>query len=442
MASNWPEARIEEIAETVAMGPFGSNIKVETFVDSGIPIISGQHLKGWRLDDAPGHRFISEEHADRLSKANVKRGDIVFTHAGNIGQVAVVPENSRYERYVLSQRQFFLRCKRHLVDPDYLVAFFHSRAGRHALLANASQVGVPSLARPVTYLRQLKVPLPPLEEQRRIAHILGTLDNKIELNRYMNETLEEMARALFKSWFVDFDPVRAKAEGRDPGIPKHLADLFPDHLVDSELGEIPEGWKCTALGEIVREHRNGVNPLETPDDLFDHFSIPAFDAGRVPVRESGSAIRSLKYTVPKGAVLLSKLNPETGRVWAPDLHGGVRPVCSTEFVVLIPNPPVGRAWLQCLLSSAGIRETLSGLVTGTSKSHQRVQKSALFTIPVALPGRSLLDGFAQYAGNWLGRAEASRQEVGVLAASRDHLLGGLLGPEPLGDPGSVIERAH
>ena len=89
----------------------------------------------------------------------------------------------------------------------------------------------------------LDCPLPPLAEQRAIAHILGTLDDKIELNRRMNETLEAMARALFKSWFVDFDPVRAKAEGRDPGLPKPLADLFPARLVDSELGEIPEGWE-------------------------------------------------------------------------------------------------------------------------------------------------------------------------------------------------------
>ena len=93
--------------------------------------------------------------------------------------------------------------------------------------------------------------LPPLSEQRAIAHILGTLDDKIELNRRMNETLEAMARALFKSWFVDFDPVRAKAEGRDLGLPKPFADLFPARLVDSELGEIPEGWEVGPLDSVL-----------------------------------------------------------------------------------------------------------------------------------------------------------------------------------------------
>ena len=110
---------------------------------------------------------------------------------------------------------------------------------------------------------------PPLAEQRAIAHILGTLDDKIELNRRMNETLEAMARALFKSWFVDFDPVRAKAEGRDPGLPKPLADLFPDRFVDSELGEIPEGWEVRSLDQIAR-FLNGLASAE----------VPAGDGGR------------------------------------------------------------------------------------------------------------------------------------------------------------------
>ena len=101
-------------------------------------------------------------------------------------------------------------------------------------------------------LRKVLLTLPPIDEQRAIAHILGTLDDKIELNRRMNETLEAMARALFKSWFVDFDPVRAKAEGRDPGLPQPLADLFPDRFEDSELGEIPEGWEVRSLDEVAR----------------------------------------------------------------------------------------------------------------------------------------------------------------------------------------------
>jgi type I restriction enzyme S subunit len=191
------------------MGPFGSSIKVETFVPSGVPVISGQHLRGSAVDDSVGYNFITEDHANRLRNANVQRGDVVFTHAGSIGQVAVVPSTSQYDRYVISQRQFYMRCDYSLILPEFVVAYFKTAEGRHKLLANTSQVGVPSIARPVTYLRTIEIPLPPLRDQRAIARVLGALDAKVDMNRRMSDTLEAMARALFKSWFVDFEPVRA-----------------------------------------------------------------------------------------------------------------------------------------------------------------------------------------------------------------------------------------
>jgi type I restriction enzyme S subunit len=130
MAGEWRKARIEEVAERVAMGPFGSSIKVETFVPNGVPVISGQHLHGSKVDDRIGFNFVSEEHADRLKNANVQRGDVVFTHAGNIGQVAFIPPSSEFERYVLSQRQFYMRCNRAKVLPEFVVAYFKTPEGR------------------------------------------------------------------------------------------------------------------------------------------------------------------------------------------------------------------------------------------------------------------------------------------------------------------------
>ena len=249
--SGWRTAKIEDIAEKVGMGPFGSSIKVGTFLDQGMPIISGQHLHDARIDDRPGFNFISSEHAQRLANANVVRGDIVFTHAGNIGQVSYIPEESAFDQYVISQRQFYLRCDRSKIIPEFVVYYFKSPEGRHQLLANTSQVGVPSIAQPVTYLRTLEIPIPSLPEQRAITQILGTLDDKIELNRRMNQTLEAIARAIFQDWFVDFGPVRAKLEGQEPYLPQELWDLFPDDLVDSELGEIPQGWEVKTLGDLV-----------------------------------------------------------------------------------------------------------------------------------------------------------------------------------------------
>ena len=139
MAGKWPYKRVEEIALKIAMGPFGSSIKVETFTDSGIPIISGQHLREAQVTDDE-FNFITEAHADSLKNANVQRGDVIFTHAGNIGQVAFIPEDSAYQRYVISQRQFYLRCDTDLMLPEFITYYFKTPEGQHRLLANANNV--------------------------------------------------------------------------------------------------------------------------------------------------------------------------------------------------------------------------------------------------------------------------------------------------------------
>ncbi len=138
-------------------------------------------------------------------------------------------------------------------------------------------------------IKEFEFLLPHLPEQRAIARILGTLDDKIELNRRMNETLEASARALFKSWFVDFDPVRAKMEGRHTGLPQDIADLFPDRLVNSEMGKIPEGWEVFRLDQLANHHTKTTSPSRFSGLEYEHFSIPAYDAGQdgVPLTVEG-----------------------------------------------------------------------------------------------------------------------------------------------------------
>ncbi|MDX2252943.1 MAG: restriction endonuclease subunit S [Nitrospira sp.] len=278
-------------------------------------------------------------------------------------------------------------------------------------------------------LNSIPLLTPPLPEQRAIAHILGTLDDKIELNRRMNETLEAMARALFKSWFIDFDPVRAKAEGRDPGLPKHVADLFPDSFEDSELGEIPRGWRGGRSGEVVDHLRDQENPLMSPDELFHHFSIPAFDEGQTPKLEYGESIKSLKMRVPAGVVLLSKLNPEIERVWLVDVGSADRAVCSTEFLVLNPRPPFTRSFVYCLMRSPFFRQQIEGLVTGTSKSHQRAQVESILNLPVVIPPSSIVATFDRTSESLLARTLECRRESRTLSTLRDALLPKLISGE-------------
>ncbi|WP_336284500.1 restriction endonuclease subunit S [Citrobacter arsenatis] len=150
----WDVVKTEDIAIKIGMGPFGSNIKVSTFVDSGVPVISGQHLKEILIIDG-GNNFITPEHAEKLKNSAVYRKDIIFTHAGNIGQVSIIPDDSEYDEYIISQRQFYLRVDESKSSPYYLIHYFRSEQGQHALLSNASQVGVPSIARPSTHLKNI-----------------------------------------------------------------------------------------------------------------------------------------------------------------------------------------------------------------------------------------------------------------------------------------------
>jgi len=255
------------------------------------------------------------------------------------------------------------------------------------------------------------------------------LDDKIELNRRMNETLESMARALFKSWFVDFDPVRARMEGRDTGLPPEIADLFPDRLVESELGEIPEGWKVFRLDELIHHHTRSTSPFRFPGLEYEHFSIPAYDASQQPTVESGSNIKSNKTVVPSDAVLLSKLNPRIPRVWMPPDSVRRPQVCSTEFLVFTPKSPANRSLLFSLFVDQHFRALLESMVTGTSKSHQRVPPKDLKTQEVLAGSPRLFAVFGEATVNMLNQILQNRSEAATLAALRDTLLPKLISGE-------------
>lgn len=209
--TEWKEYEMSELIEEISMGPFGSNIKVECFTDSGVPVLNGSNLVGFRLNEDT-FNYVTEEKATSLGKANAYRGDIVITHRGTLGQIVYIPQNSKYSRYIISQSQFRVRCNEKVI-PEYLVYYFHSRLGQHKLLSNASQVGVPSLARPTSTFQKLTISIPSIAKQKEIVKILSSLDDKIELNNAINRNLEEQAQSIFKSWFIDFEPFGGEMPG-------------------------------------------------------------------------------------------------------------------------------------------------------------------------------------------------------------------------------------
>jgi len=440
MAGEWKTARFEDIAEKIAMGPFGSNIKVETFVETGIPVISGAHLRKVRLEDGD-FNFVTDDHAQRMKNSNVFRGDVIFTHAGNIGQVAHIPPNSEYERYVISQRQFYLRCDLSKADPAFVSYFFHSNEGQHKLLANASQTGVPSIARPSSYLKTIEISLPPLPEQRAIAYMLGTLDDKIELIRRLNQTLEAMARALFRDWFVDFGPVRAKMSGQEPYLPADRWQLFPDRLDDAGK---PEGWEKGTLADLASLNPESWSKSNAPEvieyvDLANTKLGTIESVARLPWSEAPSRAQRI---LRSGDTIVGTVRPGNGSY---ALVGAEGLTASTGFAVLRPKQPFYREFVLLAATSAENIERLSHLADGAA--YPAVRPDVVLASPVAKPDQASLDGlmkaFSKMAGEWIDTMEHNKVQSETLAQLRDILLPKLIsGDLRITDAATFMKRVE
>ncbi len=275
-------------------------------------------------------------------------------------------------------------------------------------------------------LKNLRIACPPLPEQHAIAHILGTLDDKIELNRRMNETLEAMARVLFRSWFVDFDPVRAKMEGREMGLPEYIAEMFPARLVDSEMGEIPEGWEVASLGDVAAVQRKGVDPASEASDT-PYIGLADMPRGSIALTDWGEtgSVSSRKSAFQAGDILFGKLRPYFHKVGIAPVDG----LCSTDIIVLGARQPKWSALiLGCVSSSAFVAHT-SQTATGTKMPRTSWQTMSRYEL--CRPTDPIASEFQRIVSSMLRRIVGNIHESHTLAALRDTLLPRLISGELL-----------
>jgi type I restriction enzyme S subunit len=266
----WDVKKVDDIKSedkrAIAMGPFGSNIKAENFVEHGVPVIRGTNLNYARYIGGE-FVYLTEEKADDLLSSNCKAGDLVFTHRGTIGQVGLIP-HGKFSRYVVSQSGMKLTVNSDLMDSNFLLYFFKSDYGQYQILKYESQVGVPSISNPLTSLKAIEVPTPPRPEQKAIAAVLSSLDDKIDLLHRQNKTLEAMAETLFRQWFIE----EAQEDWEDTNLEKHtdayrglsykgsgLSDVglgLPMHNLNSvyEGGGYKEGGIKYYSGEVKERH--------------------------------------------------------------------------------------------------------------------------------------------------------------------------------------------
>ena len=278
---------------------------------------------------------------------------------------------------------------------------------------------IPSTSKESFY--SLSVFLPPLEEQKAIAHVLGTLDDKIALNRRMNETLEAMARALFKDWFVDFGPVRAKAEGREAYLPEEIWGLFPDSFEDSELGEIPRGWGVKRLGEVVTQRRSGVKPGQI-DPNTPYIALEHMPKHCIALSEWGNAneLASSKFRFQQGDILFGKLRPYFHKVGVAPLDG----VCSTDIVVLSPKSDDWFGFALGYLSSSDFIDYTDATSTGTRMPRTNWQNMASYKVP--LPDYEIARSYTELVRPLANKIVSNIHRSHTLSAQRDALLSRLM----------------
>lgn len=249
--------KLSDLIDEISMGPFGSDIKLDNFISSGVPVLNGSNLSGIKLIEEQ-FRFVTKEKAKSYKKSIAGRGDIVITHRGTLGQISFIPDNSKYDQYVISQSQFRVRLKRDLVDPSFFVYYFHTSVGQKRLLANKCHVGVPALAQATTNFRLINIPLPSLPAQQKIASVLSALDSKIELNNRINAELEAMAKTLYDYWFVQFDFPNEEGKPYKSGGGKMVWN-------EALKRQIPEGWDMKQLVEVASLIYRGISPKYIED---------------------------------------------------------------------------------------------------------------------------------------------------------------------------------
>ena len=349
--------------------------------------------------------------------------------ADTLGYPALIPASPNGLRFLHNQRlgKVVLR------DPEsthkrYIYYVLCSKEYRDEVLASATGTTVKHTS--PERIKRYRFPLPPLPEQRTIAHILGTLDDKIELNRRINETLEAMARALFKSWFVDFEPVLAKMEGHwrrgetRPGLPAHLYPLFPDTLVPSPLGDIPAGWAVRTLGEMAMQRRSSLRPgdidPETPYIALEHMPRRCIALSDWGVAEG---LASGKLSFVRGDMLFGKLRPYFHKVGVAPLDG----VCSTDIVVVRPKSPEWFGFVLGHVSSAEFVDHTDAASTGTKMPRTTWADMARYN--VVLPSDGLAKEFNIVVLRWVEAMISAIHDSRALAAQRDALLPKLVSGE-------------
>jgi len=422
MASRWPSLPISDLTDAI----IDYRGKTPTKTASGIPLITAKVVKGGRIETP--NEFIAEADFDTWMRRGMPQpGDVLITTEAPLGEVAQLGT----ERCALAQRLIALRGKRDVLDSRFLKYALLSESVQNELRSRAT--GTTVLGIKQSELRKVSIPLPSYQEQLLIAKILGELDDKIELNNRMAATLEETARAIFKSWFINFDPVHAKAEGRPTNLPIEIDTLFPDSSEDQADVTMPTGWLRGRLSDVTRFQ--GGYAFKSRDWV---------DQG-IPVVKIGSVkpglvdLNSVSYVTEEVASEAARFRLTPGDL----LIGMTGYVGEVGLVPITDNPPllnqrVGKfvqdepgtssiAYLYCLTRDADFKAQVESKSHGTAQAN--VSADGILSVPLIVPPPALRDQFNVLVRPIIDRILDAHAESSTLAITRDILLPNLVSGE-------------
>lgn len=420
----WDLKKIIEIKSddkrALAMGPFGSNIKAENFVSEGVPVIRGTNLNFQKYVDGE-FVFLTEEKADELVGSNCKPGDIVFTHRGTIGQVGMIP-NNKYKRYVISQSGMKLTVNPDLIDNGFLFYFFKSEYGQFQILKYESQVGVPSISNPLTSLKEIEVPIPPLPEQKAISSILCSLDDKIDLLHRQNATLEAMAETQFRQRFVA--PVKhAQSDGKNAeGFSMGKFGYWIQETVGGEWGkEIPEGDFIKPVycirGTDIADLNTGV-PEKTPIRYVKEKKFDSIEpsAGDIIIEISGG-------TETQSTGRVTYINQDIKSLFK-------YPLVFSNFcrMLRIKNATYS-FFVYCYLQYLYNQDEFFNLENGSSGIKNLDYKALLFELEYPMPSEKSVISFNEQVAPFFKKINQNKIQIRTLTNLRDTMLPKLLSGE-------------
>lgn len=405
-----------------ASGPFGSNLKVECFVEDGFPIIDGANLKGVRVTDNIT-KFVTEEKARSLSRSIAKRRDVIVTISGTLGQISFIPNDSKYNEYLCSQRQFRVTFDESKIDVEYLVNYLHTDFGQKKILSFANYVGVPALAQPLPNFKKIELLIPSIQNQKKVVQVLSALDDKIALNKKMNQKLEAMAKRLYDYWFVQYDfPDKNGHPYKTTGGPMTYNPTLKR--------EIPAGWEVSFVSDVIKPIDRGIS--YTSEEIKDSSGIPminlaCFDKkGNYRTGElkfySGEYDESNKVYPLDILIACTDLTQKADIIGTPIFLSAEAPfyVFSTDLAKITPKNESHKYFLYYYLKNPTFHRYIKPFASGTTVKHLNVK--GVENYPIFIPDEKVVKQFTETVRPMVIAINERINEINCLTALRDKLL--------------------